>query len=232
MAIDSDVLFRDAGLLRGRPARRPGVGRAATTVTSGRSSSSATRASSTAIRSGPRSRCRSGTGRSRRCRRGDGRRRTPGRSGWSSRSRACSSSCRSSRRGGSSPRVRPVSPRSVEREAELSRLSWRLEFALAASNVGVWDVDLATDHLLWDERVPRAVRLSRSPGLPQRGGLDRRHPPRRPGACARRRPARRPRGMAGSSRSIASSGRTARSGTSATSPATTSTPRACRGWSG
>jgi len=40
-----------------------------------------------------------------------------------------------------------------DREAELSRLSWRLEFALAASNVGVWDVDLATDTLLWDERV-------------------------------------------------------------------------------
>jgi signal transduction histidine kinase/CheY-like chemotaxis protein len=39
------------------------------------------------------------------------------------------------------------------REAELSQLSWRLEFALAASNVGVWDVDLATDRLLWDERT-------------------------------------------------------------------------------
>ena len=40
-----------------------------------------------------------------------------------------------------------------DREAELSRLSWRLEFALAASEVGVWDVDLATDELLWDERT-------------------------------------------------------------------------------
>ncbi len=39
-----------------------------------------------------------------------------------------------------------------DREEELSRLSWRLEFALAASNIGVWDVDLATDHLLWDAR--------------------------------------------------------------------------------
>jgi len=40
-----------------------------------------------------------------------------------------------------------------EREAELSRLSWRLELALAASDVGVWDVDLATDELIWDDRV-------------------------------------------------------------------------------
>ncbi|MFT3973245.1 MAG: ATP-binding protein [Amaricoccus sp.] len=40
-----------------------------------------------------------------------------------------------------------------EREAELSRLSWRLEFALASSNVGVWDVDLATDELFWDARA-------------------------------------------------------------------------------
>jgi signal transduction histidine kinase/ActR/RegA family two-component response regulator len=40
-----------------------------------------------------------------------------------------------------------------EREAELSRLSWRLELALAASQVGVWDVDLATDELIWDDRV-------------------------------------------------------------------------------
>jgi signal transduction histidine kinase/ActR/RegA family two-component response regulator len=40
-----------------------------------------------------------------------------------------------------------------EREAELSRLSWRLEFALAASQVGVWDADLGTDRLLWDERA-------------------------------------------------------------------------------
>jgi signal transduction histidine kinase/ActR/RegA family two-component response regulator len=40
-----------------------------------------------------------------------------------------------------------------EREAELSRLSWRLDFALGASNIGVWDVDLATDALLWDDRT-------------------------------------------------------------------------------
>jgi signal transduction histidine kinase/CheY-like chemotaxis protein len=39
------------------------------------------------------------------------------------------------------------------REAELSKLSWRLEFALASSNVGVWDVDLATDRLIWDPRT-------------------------------------------------------------------------------
>jgi len=40
-----------------------------------------------------------------------------------------------------------------QREAELSRLSWRLEFALAASDVGVWDVDLASDELFWDDRA-------------------------------------------------------------------------------
>lgn len=39
------------------------------------------------------------------------------------------------------------------REGELSQLSWRLEFALASSNIGVWDVDLATDELYWDART-------------------------------------------------------------------------------
>lgn len=42
-----------------------------------------------------------------------------------------------------------------EREAELSRLSWRLDFALASSEVGVWDADLGTDELHWDERARR-----------------------------------------------------------------------------
>ncbi|MBB5222447.1 hypothetical protein HNP73_002383 [Amaricoccus macauensis] len=40
-----------------------------------------------------------------------------------------------------------------QREAELSRLSRRLEFALASSNVGVWELDLATGHLFWDART-------------------------------------------------------------------------------
>jgi sensor domain CHASE-containing protein len=52
-----------------------------------------------------------------------------------------------------------------EREAELSRLSWRLEFALAASEVGVWDVDLATDELIWDDRVRTLF------GYPEREGF-------------------------------------------------------------
>ena len=52
-----------------------------------------------------------------------------------------------------------------EREAELSRLSWRLEFALAASNVGVWDVDLETDELIWDDRVRTLF------GYPEREGF-------------------------------------------------------------
>ena len=51
-----------------------------------------------------------------------------------------------------------------DREAELSRLSWRLEFALAASEVGVWDVDLATDELLWDERTKALFGFAGRPG--------------------------------------------------------------------
>jgi two-component system sensor histidine kinase/response regulator len=39
------------------------------------------------------------------------------------------------------------------RDAELAQMSWRLEFALSASEVGVWDVDLLTDELMWDERA-------------------------------------------------------------------------------
>lgn len=39
-----------------------------------------------------------------------------------------------------------------EREAELARLSWRLELALAVSQIGVWDVDLERDQMRWDER--------------------------------------------------------------------------------
>jgi signal transduction histidine kinase len=52
-----------------------------------------------------------------------------------------------------------------EREAELSRLSWRLEFALAASQVGVWDVDLRTDELLWDARAKALFGLPDRPGF-------------------------------------------------------------------
>jgi diguanylate cyclase (GGDEF)-like protein len=39
------------------------------------------------------------------------------------------------------------------RKGELQRLSQRLELALEASQVGVWEHDLATDVLLWDDRV-------------------------------------------------------------------------------
>ena len=51
-----------------------------------------------------------------------------------------------------------------DREAELSRLSWRLEFALAASEVGVWDVDLETDELIWDERTKALFGFAGHPG--------------------------------------------------------------------
>ncbi|TJV05826.1 MAG: bifunctional diguanylate cyclase/phosphodiesterase, partial [Mesorhizobium sp.] len=37
--------------------------------------------------------------------------------------------------------------------AELSRLSRRLELALEASAIGVWEHDLATNELTWDDRV-------------------------------------------------------------------------------
>lgn len=38
-------------------------------------------------------------------------------------------------------------------DAELRRLSGRLELALDASGIGVWEHDLATNELLWDDRV-------------------------------------------------------------------------------
>ncbi len=40
-----------------------------------------------------------------------------------------------------------------QREEELSTLSQRLELALAASDIGVWQYDPATDTLLWDRRM-------------------------------------------------------------------------------
>ncbi len=43
--------------------------------------------------------------------------------------------------------------RSAARDAELAGMSFRLDLALAASEVGVWDVDLVTDELRWDERA-------------------------------------------------------------------------------
>ncbi len=52
-----------------------------------------------------------------------------------------------------------------DREAELSRLSWRLEFALKSSKVGVWDADLATDELLWDDRAKEIFGFSDRSGV-------------------------------------------------------------------
>ena len=34
-----------------------------------------------------------------------------------------------------------------------ARLSRRLELALEASAIGVWEHDLATDEMVWDDRV-------------------------------------------------------------------------------
>ena len=98
---------------RRRPSRGPGGRRAGRRGLAAASSSSATRPCSTATRCGPRWRFRSDTGRWRRCRRAAGRRPTSGRSVCSFSSPGCSSSCRSSRPDGSSPRGRYASPRSA-----------------------------------------------------------------------------------------------------------------------
>ena len=39
------------------------------------------------------------------------------------------------------------------REAELQRLSRRLGLALEASNIGVWEYDMVTGDLVWDDRM-------------------------------------------------------------------------------
>lgn len=51
-----------------------------------------------------------------------------------------------------------------EREAELARLTWRLELALAVSQIGVWDVDLEKDQMRWDDRAKALF------GFPERTG--------------------------------------------------------------
>lgn len=40
-----------------------------------------------------------------------------------------------------------------DKERTLEELSWRLEFALSAPNIGVWDFNLKTQELLWDKRM-------------------------------------------------------------------------------
>jgi diguanylate cyclase (GGDEF)-like protein len=50
------------------------------------------------------------------------------------------------------------------REEQLARLSRRLELALGASKVGVWEMDIVTDELVWDERMNELY------GLPADGG--------------------------------------------------------------
>ncbi len=51
------------------------------------------------------------------------------------------------------------------RDAELARMSWRLDFALSASNVGVWDVDLTTDSLIWDDRALALLGVTERKGV-------------------------------------------------------------------
>lgn len=52
----------------------------------------------------------------------------------------------------------------LQRDAEIAGMSWRLDFALSASEVGVWDVDLNTDQMVWDDRCLALF------GAPDRGG--------------------------------------------------------------
>jgi len=48
-----------------------------------------------------------------------------------------------------------------EREAELDRLSQRLGLALDASKVGVWDFNIDSDELVWDDRMDELYALPR-----------------------------------------------------------------------
>ena len=50
------------------------------------------------------------------------------------------------------------------KDAALARMSWRLDFALAASEIGVWDVDLKTDQLIWDARARALFGAEDRPG--------------------------------------------------------------------
>jgi diguanylate cyclase (GGDEF)-like protein len=50
------------------------------------------------------------------------------------------------------------------RKEELQRLSRRLELALDTSKIGVWEFDIETDHLVWDDRMNELY------GLPTDGG--------------------------------------------------------------
>lgn len=52
-----------------------------------------------------------------------------------------------------------------DREQELLRLSQRLELALDASKVGVWDLDLDTRELVWDDRMNELYNYPRDGGM-------------------------------------------------------------------
>jgi diguanylate cyclase (GGDEF)-like protein len=55
--------------------------------------------------------------------------------------------------------------RLAERESELERLSRRLELALDASKVGVWDFNIDTQELVWDDRMNELYNYPRDGGL-------------------------------------------------------------------
>ena len=185
--IDEAALYRASGLGDPRPRARRGAPRPGRTDRRRRGRSSATpRSSGTdpvtaeVQPAGGRLADRGGARRA-----AGGRRRRSGGRARSSPWRACWSWRRSSAPRSSSRRARRKMALIRDREAELSRLSWRLEFALAASEVGVWDVDLATDELLWDERTKQLFGCAGQRGAVQRGGLGERAAPRRPRADGR-----------------------------------------------
>lgn len=73
--------------------------------------------------------------------------------------------------------------RDRERAAELARLTWRHEFALSASRIGVWDVDLNTDELIWDEQTRNLLGVSEvRPTYGEADWLKAMHPDDREGA--------------------------------------------------
>jgi PAS domain S-box-containing protein len=41
----------------------------------------------------------------------------------------------------------------IDAKTKLEELSWRMNFALDSSNIGIWDLDLSTNDLIWDHRM-------------------------------------------------------------------------------
>ena len=50
----------------------------------------------------------------------------------------------------------------VEKKLETTRLKERIELAYKASNIGIWDLDLVKNHLVWDERMYKIYQIDKS----------------------------------------------------------------------